>query len=240
MQKMKGKYSRHSKHSPKAYDPEKARDKARVKLTKIMSRIQSQKEKKMQEIALLDAKQSQIAALLSNVDNLDGQTVNEEVKNIALSFKRHRKDFKKSCKRMKRRRSKQSKRESKEMKFLMKQIRREEKDARKQEKKAKRDEKKRMKSEIKQKLAAARISTLPTTVPTGNGNDHLPLSIHVDGYNLIGCDAECRKGMRGGRRGMKKSRQRLARLLQENQSQIQNVRVTLWFDGKGQSEKYGD
>merc|ERR1719295_77244 len=131
------------------------------------------------------------------------------------------------------------------MKFLMKQIRREEKDVRKQEKKAKREEKKRVKLEMKEKLTAARLSTLP---PSGDDSDESTLFIHVDGYNLIGCDAECRKGMRGKRGGMKRSRERLARLLQEQfmekvsaMNPGYDIQLTLWFDGgKGQTEKYGD
>jgi len=130
------------------------------------------------------------------------------------------------------------------MKSVMKQIRKQEKGLRKQEKKAKREERKRAKLEMKDTLAAARLSALPSMEIDSDGTT---LCIHVDGYNLIGCDAECRKGMRGRRGGMRKSRQRLARLLQERfMDRLEvlklgyNVQLTLWFDGKGQSEKYGD
>merc|ERR1719273_2991786 len=233
-------FKRDTKDS-KVYSPEKAR----AKLTKIMARIQCQKEKKQQEIALLDAQQSQLAALMANVEVLDGQTVNEELKNIARSFKRNRKTFLNSRRLSKKGRSRRCKEEKKEMKMLMKQIRREEKGIRKEEKMAIKVERKRLKIEMKEKLNAARLTTLP--LPNGDGQGST-LFIHVDGYNLIGCDSECRKGMRGHRGGMKRSRQRLARLLQENFMERVDalalgctMRMTLWFDGgKGQTEKYGD
>merc|ERR1719336_2802827 len=105
-----------------------------------------------------------------------------------------------------------------------------------------RGQRKKAKFEMKMKVKAARVDNLP---PAGN---HSTLFIHVDGYNLIGCDAECRKGMRGKRGGMKRSRQRLARLLQEQFMEKvsamnlgYDIQLTLWFDGgKGQTEKYGD
>merc|ERR1719392_569777 len=72
----RGRHGRHGKHgrhasdqTPTAYEAEKVQ----MKLVKIMSRIQAQKEKKLQEIALLDSKETQIAALLSNMDQLDSQ-----------------------------------------------------------------------------------------------------------------------------------------------------------------------
>merc|ERR1712083_126945 len=232
-------FKRDTKDS-KVYCPEKAR----AKLTKIMARIQCQKEKKQQEIALLDAQQSQLAALMANVEVLDGQTVNEELKNIARSFKRNRKTFLNSRRLSKKGRSRRCKEEKKEMKMLMKQIRREEKGIRKEEKRAIKVERKRLKIEMKEKLNAARLTTLPLSNGDAQGST---LFIHVDGYNLIGCDSECRKGMRGRRGGMKRSRQRLARLLQENFMERVDalalgctVRMILWFDGKGQNEKYGD
>lgn len=209
--------------SPKANNPERVR----AKLCKIMARIQRQKELKQSEIALLESQQNELAILLSNVEAMDGQTVNESLKNIAKSFKRNRKSLMESRRHLKKGRSSRSKAERKRMKGI-----------RKKEKMAKKEERKRAKLEMKEKLAAARCSTLPP--PMGDGS---ALMVHVDGYNLTGCDAECRKAMRGRRGGMKRSRQRIARLLKERfmeRADAPNVRVTLWFDGKGRNEKYGD
>merc|ERR1719499_2236385 len=241
----RGRHGRHGKHgryasdqTPTAYEAEKVQ----MKLVKIMSRIQAQKEKKLQEIALLDSKETQIAALLANMDQLDSQTVHEQLRDIAQSFKRKRKCLLKSRKGMRKRKNRRCKQEKKEMKVLMKQIRRQEKGIRREEKKKAKQERKTAKHEMKVKLQSARVDVLP---PAG---DHSTLFIHVDGYNLIGCDAECRKGMRGKRGGMRRSRQRLARLLQEQfmdkvsaMNLGYDVQLTLWFDGgKGQTEKYGD
>ena len=87
--------------------------------------------------------------------------MNEELKNIARSFKRNRKTFLNSRKLSKKGRSRRCKEEKKEMKMLMKQIRREEKGIRKEEKRAIKMERKRLKIEMKEKLNAARLTTLP-------------------------------------------------------------------------------
>jgi len=105
---------------------------------------------------------------------------------------------------------------------------------------------------MKSKLSAARWSSLPTA-KGGDGDDEeaeSTLFVHVDGYNLMGCDSECRSAMRSKSRkraGMKAARRRLARLLQHEFVEKAgalglgyNVRTTLWFDGKGHDEKYGD
>jgi len=238
----RGRRGRHGRHqSDQAPTPQET-EKVQLKLIKIMSRIQAQKGKKLQEIALLDTKETQIAALLANMDQLDSQTVHEQLKDIAQSFKRKRKCLLKSRKVMRQRKDRRCKQGRKEMKVLMKQIRRQEKGIRREEKRMAKEERKRAKHEMKVKLQAARVDALP---PAG---DQSTLYIHVDGYNLIGCDAECRKGMRGKRGGMKRSRQRLARLLQEQFMEKvsamnlgYDIQLTLWFDGgKGQTEKYGD
>jgi len=239
---MGGKRGRHGRHHSDKTSTAYEAEKVQVRLVKIMSRIQAQKEKKLQEIALLNAKETQVAALLASMGELDEQTVKEQLKDIARSFKRKRKCMLKSRKVIRNRKNRQRKKEKKEMSVLMKQIHREEKKAKAEEKKKAKAERKKAKVEMKMKLQSARVDVLP---PAG---DHSTLFIHVDGYNLIGCDAECRKGMRGKRGGMKRSRQRLARLLQEQfmdkvsaMNLGYDIQLTLWFDGgKGQTEKYGD
>merc|ERR1719361_123722 len=231
----KGRISRIKSHrSSEVYDPEKAR----LKLTKVMSRIQRQKEKKLQEIALLDIYQNQLATLCASVDVLDGQTVHEEFGKIALEFKRSRKGFKKTQSRQRRKWNNTAKRCRKEMKGLMKQIKKKEKGIRKAAKKSLKQERKQLKKEMKRKLEAARFTQLPAA-DSVKGDLH----IHVDGYNLIGCDPQCRKGMR---KGMKKSRQRLVNMLQNFMDTFPDmklgygIRITLWFDGRGADEQCGD
>merc|ERR1719361_3086501 len=223
----KGRISRIKSHrSSEVYDPEKAR----LKLTKVMSRIQRQKEKKLQEIALLDIYQNQLATLCASVDVLDGQTVSEEFGKIALEFKRSRKGFKKTQSKQRRKWNHRAKRCRKEMKGVMKLIKKKEMCMRKAAKQSLKLERKQMKREMKRKLEAARLTQLPADSVKGD------LHIHVDGYNLIGCDPQCRKGMR---KGMKQSRLRLVGMLQKFVDTLgdldlgYNIRVTLWFDGHG-------
>jgi len=195
-----------------------------AKISKIMERTQRQKEKKLQEIALLDAQQNQLAALLSSVGVLDGETINEQLKIIAKAFKMNRKILADSTKRRAKEMKKERKREQRE------------------ERKALREQRKRDKAERARKLKEARSPSLPAAI---NGDT---LSVHIDGYNLIGCDSECRKMMRSRRRGgMRASRQRLSRLVTERLLDRAGalglgyaLRVTLWFDGKGQGGKCGD
>merc|ERR1719334_2689995 len=105
------------------------------------------------------------------------------------------------------------------MRAMMKEMASKEKEIRRMDKKAKREQRKRAKLEMKSKLSAARWSSLPTA-KGGDGDDEeaeSTLFVHVDGYNLMGCDSECRSAMRSKSRkraGMKAARRRLARLLQ--------------------------
>jgi len=98
-------------------------------------------------------------------------------------------------------------------------------------------ERKQLKKEMKGKLEAARSTQLPP-VDSVKGDLH----IHVDGYNLMGCDPQCRKGMR---KGMKKSRLRLVHMLQKFMDTVPDmdlgydIRITLWFDGHGADEQNG-
>jgi predicted RNA-binding protein with PIN domain len=135
-------------------------------------------------------------------------------------------------------------RERKQQRKAEKQEKRELKQQRKMEKKQEKEERKRLKREKKEKLEAARLDALPSKADIG-GNDTLVL--YVDGYNIIGCDSVCRKSMRGRGGGMKKSRTRIATLLQrEFVNKLASLKleygvlVNLWFDGNGKDEKFGD
>merc|ERR1719203_292899 len=108
----------------------------------------------------------------------------------------------------------------------MKQIRKKEKGIRKMTKQSLKQERKQLKKEMKRKLEAARLIQLPAADSVKGC-----LHIHVDGYNLIGCDPQCRKGMR---KGMRKSRLRLVSMLQKFMDRVPDmdlgydIRLTLW------------
>jgi len=233
-----------SMKSTKAHSAERAR----AKVTSIMTRIQRQKEAKQQEIALLEAQYNELVVLLSNVDVMDGETVKESLKNMARSFKMERKRLTASRKRLRKSKQRQRASETKGLRMMMAEMAKKEKEIRRMDKMAKKEERKRAKLEMKSKLRAARLRALPSAQRVGNGDDAEPtLFVHVDGYNLIGCDAECRKAIRSKRGGMKAARRRLVRLLQHEFMERADalgigyrVRMTLWFDGKGRNEQCGD
>merc|ERR1711902_356588 len=154
-----------------------------------------------------DEQEKQLQELLNNADNLDHKTLSNQIKNVAKSFKNKRKQFKNNN-------NKQRK---------------------KYEKKQFKQQRKELKKEKIEKLAMARLESLPSDKNEIAGNS--TLYVYVDGYNVIGCDGMCRKNMRG-RGGMKKARSRLAGLLQQNFLDTfgelkldYNVAVNLWFDG---------
>merc|ERR1711933_52554 len=209
-------------------------EKVREKLERMISKMQELRQKKMQEIQLLDEQEKQLQELLNNADNLDNKTLNNQIKNVAKSFKNKRKQFKNN----------NNKQRKKYEKKQFKQQRKEFNKKRKEQRKLEKEERKRLKKEKIEKLAMARLESLPSDKNEIGGNS--TLYVYVDGYNVIGCDGMCRKNMRG-RGGMKKARSRLAGLLQQNFLDTfgelkldYNVAVNLWFDGNGKDEKYGD
>lgn len=209
-------------------------EKVREKLERMISKMQELRQKKMQEIQLLDEQEKQLQELLNNADNLDNKTLNNQIKNVAKSFKNKRKQFKNN----------NNKQRKKYEKKQFKQQRKEFNKKRKEQRKLEKEERKRLKKEKVEKLAMARLESLPSDKNEIGGNS--TLYVYVDGYNVIGCDGMCRKNMRG-RGGMKKARSRLAGLLQQNFLDTfgelkldYNVAVNLWFDGNGKDEKYGD
>merc|ERR1712113_679990 len=198
-------------------------EKVREKLERMISKMQELRQKKMQE--------KQLQELLNNADNLDNKTLNNQIKNVAKSFKNKRKQFKNN----------NNKQRKKYEKKQFKQQRKEFNKKRKEQRKLEKEERKRLKKEKVEKLAMARLESLPSDKNEIGGNS--TLYVYVDGYNVIGCDGMCRKNMRG-RGGMKKARSRLAGLLQQNfldkfgELKLDyNVAVNLWFDGNGKEEE---
>ena len=220
-------------------------------LEKMIGKIQELKAEKNEEILLLNEQENELQALLSNCDNLDTKTLKKEIKNIAKKFKikkkemnLKRKSFKKGGKGAKGR-----KKEKKQFNKEEKQKLKEERKKAKEEKKKLKEERKRLKKEKLDLLSSARLNALPAS-KAEIGNKSV-LNIYVDGYNVIGCDSICRKSMRSKRGGMKKARQRLAKLLQENfMNKIKNQElvfdgyninnIKLWFDGNGKNDQYQD
>merc|ERR1712113_270816 len=208
--------------------------KVRERLQRMIYKMQELRQKKLNEIQLLDEQEKKLQALLNNADNSDNKTIKNEIKNIAKSFKNKRKQFKNN----------NNKQRKKYEKKQFKQQRKEFNKKRKEQRKLEKEERKRLKKEKIEKLSMARLELLPSDRNEIGGNS--TLYVYVDGYNVIGCDGMCRKNMRG-RGGMKKARSRLAGLLQQNFLDTfgelkldYDVAVNLWFDGNGKDEKYGD
>merc|ERR1719495_55255 len=114
-------------------------ERARAKVTSIMTRIQRQKEAKQQEIALLEAQYNELVVLLSNVDVMDGETVKESLKNMARSFKMERKRLTASRKRLRKSKQRQRASETKGLRMMMAEMAKKEKEIRRMDKMAKKE-----------------------------------------------------------------------------------------------------
>jgi len=107
------------------------------------------------------------------------------------------------------------------------------------EKRMQREQRKRERQEKKQRLEEARVAGLPSKEALGASDT---LVVHVDGYNIIGCDAQCRRFMRGKNGGMRRARQRMTHLVETGFIGGQlpyGVQTHLWFDGNGEDHVSG-
>jgi len=245
------KHGKNGKCSPK--NGKQNCDKIKARLERMISKMDRLKSQKMDEVQALSDEQQQLNQILARVDEIgDVKAIRSEIKTVAMSFKQRRKQNKK-CKNHKKNkkfgRNKHDKDEGttkcgkKYVKQAIKEEKRRMKIQRKAQRKLAKEERKKLKAEKVETLDTARISALPSKKADIDGNDRL--YIHVDGYNIMGCDSLCRRNMRGGGAGMKGARQRLAMLIQHDfllkkLSVEYDISLKLWFDGNGQNHRFGD
>eukprot|EP01084_Bolivina_argentea_P134222 236786_1 len=90
---------------------------------------------------------------------------------------------------------------------------------------------KKFSSEDEEKLKNGLIESLPDVLINNNDTLH----IYIDGYNIIGCDRQCRDFMYKSKRTKYKARNRMAALIQhlfiEKIKLKYNIVMHLWFDG---------
>lgn len=199
------------------------------KLERMIGKMQELKDQKQRECELLEDQKSALKELANNADKLNDKELRQKIKEIAKSFK-----MRKNIKKRKNKKLKDCKEERKRKRKRIK-----------NQKKLQREERRKAKEEKLEKLRCARIESLPSN--KSEIGDSSTLYIYVDGYNVIGCDSSCRRNMRGRGGGIKRSRLRLTRLIQENfinkygeLGLNYNIAVKLWFDGNGKNEKYKD
>merc|ERR1719334_2413061 len=195
-----------------------AKDKAKEqqRLTAMLSRLRTVRERKDREAAMLREHETKMEALLCVADALDADAFCAAIADIAHSFKAGKRNFKAELK-MERGAEKAKRKEAK----------REQKQRRKQQKR-----------DRKTALRRVRCSALPTSRLEIGGAS--VLRVHIDGYNAMGADKLCRKAMRSRRSQW--ARARMARLIQRRFVDAFNaaqrgfgVAVTLWFDGKARA-----
>jgi len=197
-----------------------AKDKAKEqqRLTAMLSRLRTVRERKDREAAMLREHETKMEALLCVADALDADALCAAIADIAHSFKAGKRSFKAELK-MERGAEKAKRKEAK----------REQKQRRKQQKR-----------DRKSALQRVRCSSLPMSRLEIGGAS--VLRVHIDGYNAMGADKLCRKAMRSRRSQW--ARARMARLIQRRfvdafdaAQRGFGVAVTLWFDGKARAAK---
>jgi len=238
-------------------------DKLKLRVRVILERIQRAKAKKEQEVLMLHDEERQLQELCGSADALEYDALKQALKSIAAEFKakskamrggRHMKHHKHKHMKNKHQHKQQRKQKHKiekqkdDDKHASKEERRKFKEQKRAEKRLQREQRRAEKEAKRSKMCAARVDFLPSKQEIGGQGD-AALIVYVDGYNIIGCDAICRRAMRGKHGGcMSSARQRMAKLIErkfvrkalsQQLSLPYGVVVHLCFDGDGADYKCG-
>eukprot|EP01083_Nonionella_stella_P067525 178668_1 len=202
------------------------------RLEGMITNIDDLKARKQKEIELLNEEQECLKQLLQS--DMPPKALRKEIQKIGKLYRQKRKQLFKGKAPRKPRKHKGNKKDRMAAK--------QERNERKTQRRLAKEERKRGRQERVKQLDAARVVSLPVDRKEIGG--HSTLCVHVDGYNIIGCDALCRKAMRGRGKGRKQARQRLVTLVQKQfldaiaaLNPAYAVEVNVWFDGNGEGMK---